>query len=188
MPKKTTQIIFESGNDYLIQVKGNQRKLYQCIQNQFQGKYGLLDQAVFEEVSRGYKTKRIIEVAKKPKEVLPGWEALNRVIRINKTVTRGDQVFDQTRYFISSLKENKAKVFAQGIRGHWSIENQLHWVKDVIQNEDRSRIARNHGVENLSVFKNIAINFTRQHRGNSVKHAAIYYAANIKELWKKLRT
>ena len=51
-----------------------------------------------------------------------------------------------------------AEKFAQGIRGHWGIENRLHWVKDVVFQEDNSKIRMSNAPANLSVMKAIAIN------------------------------
>lgn len=75
-----------------------------------------------------------------------------------------------------------------GIRGHWSIENRLHWVKDVIQHEDDSRIRKGNGIETLSILKNMAINICRECGFDSIKAAAIHFASNVKELLEYFRT
>lgn len=67
----------------------------------------------------------------------------------------------QQRYFISSLAPDAAKILA-AVRGHWGIENQLHWVLDVSFSEDACRIRRNNGAENFSVLRRIALNVLRQ--------------------------
>ena len=66
----------------------------------------------------------------------------------------------QTRYFITSLKNN-AKVFANAVRKHWGIENSLHWVLDVIFNEDYSRSRKDNSTLNLSALRKIAINLAK---------------------------
>jgi len=90
-------------------------------------------------------------------------------------------------YYISSLEPEDAEKFNIGIRGHWSIENQLHWVKDVIQNEDKAGIRRSNGIENLSILKNTAINIVRKNIGCSIKNTAIECAANISKLFDIIR-
>ena len=91
-------------------------------------------------------------------------------------------------YYVSSLKNGDAEIIALGIRRHWSIENRLHWVKEVIQNEDKSKIKKENGIINLSILKNIAINISRQNGFASIKYATIFFASNIKKLYKIIRT
>ena len=91
-------------------------------------------------------------------------------------------------YYISSLNIDDAEQFGIGIRGHWAIENRLHWVKDVIQHEDNSRIRKGNGIETLSLLKNAAINICREIGFDSIKAASIYFASNVKELFKYFRT
>jgi len=87
-------------------------------------------------------------------------------------------------FYISSLKSNDATLYAKGIRKHWSIENRLHWVKDVIQNEDNAAIKKGNGIETLSVFRNIPINICRGQGHDSIKEAQTHFASNVKELYK----
>jgi predicted transposase YbfD/YdcC len=91
-------------------------------------------------------------------------------------------------YYISSLCSDDAELFARGIRGHWSIENRLHWVKDVIQHEDGSGIKKGNGIETLSILKNVAINISRELGFDSIKGATIHFASNVKELCEYFRT
>jgi predicted transposase YbfD/YdcC len=68
---------------------------------------------------------------------------------------------DHTRYFISSL-ENNAKLALRAVRGHWGIENGLHWVLDIAFREDESRVRKDHGPENFAVLRHIALNLLKQ--------------------------
>lgn len=72
----------------------------------------------------------------------------------------GEKNSQETRYFISSLKPN-VQTFAQAARGHWSIENNLHWVLDVQMNEDQSRLRKAHSAENFSILRRMALNFLK---------------------------
>lgn len=56
---------------------------------------------------------------------------------------------------------NYARLFAQAVRSHWSIENSLHWVLDVGFREDDSRTRKDHGPHNLAILRHIALNLLR---------------------------
>ncbi len=68
----------------------------------------------------------------------------------------------ERRYFISSLAGTDASRMAQIIRGHWSVENKLHWVLDVSFAEDQARQRKDHSAENFSRLRRIALNLLRR--------------------------
>ena len=67
----------------------------------------------------------------------------------------------EVRYYISILPLG-VKRFAESARGHWGIENSLHWVLDVTFNEDQSRIRKDHGAENFGLLRRFAIGIINQ--------------------------
>jgi len=67
-------------------------------------------------------------------------------------------VTTERRYFISSHNGTDAEKLGLGIRMHWGVENQLHWCLDVGMNEDQSRLRVEHGAENFSRLRRIALN------------------------------
>jgi len=76
----------------------------------------------------------------------------------------GDKITYETRYYISSLSNN-AKQFGNAARGHWGIENGLHWILDVAFREDDSRIRTGHAPTNLGIIRHFALtlsSLTRQ--------------------------
>lgn len=191
MSKKTVNAIIDSGNDYVIQVKGNQKNLLKackniCCKNEYS------DSFESQENSHGRYEIRNVEVFKSSEIIPDGWRELNRIISVERLTERKDKgkikIEYSKSYYISSLKSNDAEKFAQGIRDHWSIENRLHWVKDVIQNEDDAKIKKGNGIETLGILKNIAINICRQNGFDSIKYASIYFASNVKKLYKLIRT
>jgi len=67
----------------------------------------------------------------------------------------------ETRYYIASV-ENDAKLILRAARGHWSIENGLHWVLDSAFCEDENRVRQGHVAENFAVLRHIALNLLKQ--------------------------
>jgi predicted transposase YbfD/YdcC len=67
----------------------------------------------------------------------------------------------EQRYYLVSL-DGDVQRFAQSVRSHWEIKNQLHWVLDVAFDEDASRIRKDHAPENLALFRHVALNLLRQ--------------------------
>ncbi len=90
----------------------------------------------------------------------------------------------ETAYYISDVRSNKAAYFARHIRGHWGIENRLHWVKDVVMKEDSSKIKKGAAPENFSIMRNIVCNIFRANGFDSIKYAMELNANNLKELFK----
>jgi predicted transposase YbfD/YdcC len=82
---------------------------------------------------------------------------------IESTVTRAGATSTARRYYLSSVAM-EAPVFAAVVRAHWRIENSLHWVLDVGFDEDRARNRRDHGPENLTTLRKLALNVLRATR------------------------
>jgi predicted transposase YbfD/YdcC len=91
--------------------------------------------------------------------------------------------YEKTHYYILSRPMTSAQQAAQLIRNHWLIENRLHWVKDVLMNEDTNRIAHHQAAKNVSLLKNIVLNLTRSKGFTSLKTTHERYGHNIKELY-----
>ena len=165
-------------------VKRNQPSLFQSIVKTF-GTQSPSSSVFNEENSRGRhekRTARILEPAEDMKE------GIQRVIHIERHFVRKGKETQSHHYYISSLASDDASLFAKGIRGHWSIENRLYRVKDVIQHEDDSGIKKGNGIQTLSILKNVAINVSRELGFDSIKGAAIHFASNVKELMEYFRT
>ncbi|HWE95496.1 MAG TPA: ISAs1 family transposase [Tepidisphaeraceae bacterium] len=67
-------------------------------------------------------------------------------------------------YYISSLKTIGAKAMGRHIRGHWAVENNLHWQLDVSFNEDQNRTRKGHDAENYSRLNRIALNLIKREK------------------------
>lgn len=155
-PKKPLKLIVESGNHYLGAVKGNQPKLYQALQDQF------VPQQSFEQINKGHgrREKRFVSIYHPPVGDFPDWLALTTMIRVESERNTWRKRETTTRYYISDLRET-AESFAARIRGYWGVENKVHYVRDVTQGEDRSRIRTTPLPQILAIARNLAINLYR---------------------------
>ena len=90
----------------------------------------------------------------------PGAKAIGVSIRISQ---RGNKTSYDTRYYVCSRFMSIAK-FVEAVRGHWSVENQLHWHLDVSFNEDAVRIRKGHGAANMSVMNRAALGSLKKER------------------------
>ena len=82
-------------------------------------------------------------------------EGLTSVGVVEARRTVGGKESEERRYYLSSLKNDVTK-FARAVRGHWSVENQLHWVLDVVFAEDQHRARSGYAAENLALTRRLA--------------------------------
>lgn len=161
--------------DYVIALKKNQVGLYQRVDDLFkealssQGVGYQYSEYIPEESGHGRTEIRRYQVLNNLQDLVDPaveWKHLNSVVRVQycRTLKNGKTKLE-TRYFITSLS-HKAQQLSQSIRGHWSIENQLHWVLDVEFNEDNSRIRKDNAPENLAIIRHIALNLLKQNKSD----------------------
>ena len=89
------------------------------------------------------------------------WPNLRSVVCIESTRRSGDTITAEARHYLSSVPAD-ARALYQAIRGHWGIENRLHWVLDLAFHEDASRVRADHAPENLAIVRHIALNLLRR--------------------------
>jgi len=82
------------------------------------------------------------------------------IIRVEARIQRSATVHTETRYYISSA-DLDAERAGQAVRGHWAIENSLHWVLDVTFGDDQSRLRKGYGAKNMAVVRHFALNLVR---------------------------
>ena len=169
--KEIAKRIVDAKGDYVLAVKDNQPKLHKAIKELFsderQGELLKMPHREHRTSDKGHgrKDERWYVLAKIPqdfplKDQWPGIKALGMAVRLTSKsdgTTSGD-----ARYFISS-RYLSGKRFAQAVRGHWGIENSLHWVLDVTFDEDQSRTRNRYMADNLSWLRRFAISLLKRH-------------------------
>jgi predicted transposase YbfD/YdcC len=135
---------------------------------------------------------RVVEVYNNLNGINSGWVGIQSIVKVKRTVNymggkNKNKVFKETAYFISSLPSNtKAKIFNQGIRSHWSIENSLHYIKDETFKEDSSRIRTKNAPANLSLIRNIAINIFRENNYENIAQAIRLISNDIARMFEMI--
>jgi len=166
---KIAQAILDAGADYLLAVKANQPTLRAEIESAFEiAEPAALDRCVDVDKGHGRIEHRTVTVMKDVDWLggdrrFPGEFRLPRVkcvIRVESRTELADRSRFETRYYISSAAL-VAERAAAAVRGHWAIENQLHWVLDVDFGEDMSRLRKGHGATNMAIVRHFAINLVR---------------------------
>ena len=158
-PKKTAQTILDSGNDYLGALKGNQSGLLKAVETHFQ------PQQSVQQINKGHGRieKRTVSISHQLDHI-PDFPGLQTLIRVEseRQVHRATiiEVSSETRYYVASFIE-PAAAFGDRIRGYWGVENKVHYVRDVTQGEDASRIRTPPLVQNWAIARNFALNLYR---------------------------
>jgi predicted transposase YbfD/YdcC len=158
--KATVELITTQGNDYIIPVKKNQNNLYKETEKVCQSQPAKSIDIQWDKGHGRQVTRQVSVFEYLPNNNLKGWESIKSLIKVERSGYRGGKIYQQTMYYISSLS-SYASFFAAKIRGHWSIENKLHWVKDVILGEDNWPIRQFQAATNVSVLRTIALNLFR---------------------------
>jgi predicted transposase YbfD/YdcC len=178
--KETTQTIIESKNHYLITVKRNQIKLYKRLQDLGKNETPL---TVYQskDNSHGRYVIRKVSVFDGKKVQHKNYPHIRSFIKIERRGFRGNKEYNQTLYYISSQKL-KSQIFGEKIQEHWLIENQVHWVKDVMFHEDKSKIKGIEVAEKFSLLVTVVLNIYRSLGFISIKDGQSWLGKN----WPKI--
>lgn len=165
--KNIAQQIVEGQGHYYLAVKENQPQLYQKVKS-------LLDEALletfagvkhdrFDETNGGHGRIETRRVWITPEvnwlgDLQQEWAGLAAVVLVEATRRINGKTSTERRYYIASNPTATARQAAESIRGHWGIENQLHWNLDMSFDEDQSRIRKDHAAENFSRLRRIGLN------------------------------
>ena len=165
--KAIAKQIIEGGGDYVLALKRNHPEFYDAVEESFAR---LEPTDTFEKTEKNrsrFETRKvelIEDFSWMDPEVISAWEGLSQVARVfrrRESLLTG-KVENETHYFLLSRKE-AAETAARWIRGHWSVENCLHWQLDVYFREDLDRKRIRNAAANFSAVRkmvqNLLLNF-----------------------------
>jgi predicted transposase YbfD/YdcC len=160
--KGNARIIRDGEGHYLLCAKANQPLLVQAVEAAFHqaeatGYEGLsFDHHAQSDEGHGRREERSVAVIYDPSGLPEDWPDVKAVVSVVRQREVGGVSTMTTHYYISS-HAGTALEMAGLIRGHWGIENGLHWVLDVVFHEDQSRIREGHAGENLGLLRRVAV-------------------------------
>lgn len=176
--KKIAHEIVGKNCDYVLALKENNKSLYRDVVDYFSS-IEQFEHSSWEEWDKGHgRIEHRICWATSDIEWLKrehSWAKLTSVAKIVSTRTIKGKTSTDTRFYISSLLPD-AELLCRAARSHWGVENQLHWVLDVVFNEDKSCIRSDHAPENMSILRRFAINIH-----NTVKPEKLSMRASMKK-------
>ena len=180
--KKIAREIIEADADYVLALKGNQEKVHEEVKSFLdatlaekqkkrpQGAVVAQDVQRLQEFEtvekdhgrietrRYYQSDALNWFADKGK-----WEGLQSVGFVESIRELAGQTAIERRYYLSSLPLG-VENFARAVRGHWGVENKLHWVLDVCFREDQSRARTGYAAENLATLRRLALNLLKREK------------------------
>jgi predicted transposase YbfD/YdcC len=177
--KKVAKEIIEADADYVLALKGNHETVHEEVKSfleetlaqkkskPIRPSTAALTLAELEtvekdhgriETRRYYQSGELDWFADRPK-----WEGLKSVGMVEAIREIGAARTVERRYYLSSLPLG-VETFARAVRGHWGVENKLHWVLDVQMREDQSRARAGYAAENLATLRRLALNLLKREK------------------------
>jgi predicted transposase YbfD/YdcC len=182
--KDIAQAIRDTGADYLLQVKGNQPILEADIKARmaaaFEANYVGIAHDIWVNQLHGHGRDEeqvcLVLYDLEGLSTRADWVDLEAIIQVVRTKWEGDKQTCEVAHYISS-RRGGAEEFGSATRGHWGIENGLHWVLDVIFREDDSRLKDRTAAENLGQLRRVVASLLRQDRSKGSVSGKLLRAA-----------
>lgn len=169
---ETAAVVLARGGDYLFALKGNRPAMQREVAAFFadpppgalarsettdadHGRVEVRRHAVSHDVGWLFSDRRY---AHEPR--MPG---LASIAMVESHVVRDGKTTAAVRYYLSSIRLTPER-FAAAVRAHWGIENGVHWVLDMVFDEDRARNRKDHGPANLAIIRKLALNVLKRAR------------------------
>ena len=169
------QKILDGDGDYVLALKGNQGNSHDAVEQLFKweikNKFKGVHHSKFSKVEKDHgrlETRRVFSIGHLD-EIdglgLEKWPGLQSVTLVESKRELNGKSTLENRYYLSSLAAN-AEYIGNAIRGHWGIENSLHWVLDVVFNEDKARNRKDHSAANMAIIRHMALNIVKNDKSS----------------------
>ena len=162
--------IISKGGEYLLSLKGNQGNLYDDVKLFFNDDELIKQCETYKDIycDHGRIETRKCSVVKETQWLInrhKQFSSIKSIIKIEslREFKNGKLAESETRYYICSASLTPDKALT-ACRGHWHIENKLHWILDVHFDEDASRVRKDHAPENMSIVRRIALNLINRYK------------------------
>jgi len=185
-PKKTLSLILESGNDYLVAVKANQGRLYRQLEALVAYRPPRQSSTPSLEHQHGRKEQRQVMVYSAKGLDTQRWRGVKTVLCVERYRCYQGQDSTHRAFYLSSVATT-ASLWMEMVRGHWSIDNRLHWPKDVVLNEDDAYGRDANALLNASLFRSITINVLRLNGFDSLTSALRQLANQVDQIFRLLQ-
>ena len=168
--KAIARKIVEKGGHYALTVKGNQEHLLEDIQQVFRKAFGSnfadMGHDVYRAHERGhgreeYRCYTVLHTTEGIRHA-DAWANLTTIGLCYSERTVKGETSTEVRYFIGDKKAG-ARYYADGLRHHWGIENNLHWQLDVNFGEDGNRVQKRQAAENLALLRRLTLSLLKAH-------------------------
>lgn len=177
--KEIARAITDAEADYVLALKANHDGMYQDVITTFNEglatNFAGIDHHTEQTVEKGHgriETRRYFLVDDplylQYLEGAAEWTNLKSIGMVEAQREVNGVVSRERRYYLCSMGVADAREFAQAARGHWSVENNLHWVLDVAFREDHHRTRADHSAQNFGMLRHIALNLLKQEKTSRV--------------------
>ena len=162
--REASALIVEKGGDYVLPVKGNQKSLQEDVRDWFSDPEAQKEMLEYQHVDGGHGRieTRIATVSHdvgwlQDRHDWPGLKAIGKIEAVRELKGKTERA---VRHFIMSAEMSPERLL-ELVRGHWAIENCVHWVLDVVMDEDRMQNRTRSGPECLAAVRRIGLNIVR---------------------------
>ena len=178
----TAQLILGRGADYVMTVKANMPTLYKQLKKL---PWARIPAVSSVSTDHGRRARRTIKVALAPAWI--GFDGAAQVAQLRRTVTKKGKKTVEVVYLITSDRSASPETLAAWVRGHWHIENKLHWVRDVTYQEDKSLVRTGNAPRVMASLRSLAISILRLDGHTNIAAANRHHARDPQRTLKLLQ-